>query len=172
MQTQSADVKLSDLTVFIEWMQQAVRAIEQDAPVPGQPTAATGEVASWMRLIRHLDDRRRHGEEIQLGLQADLHSREAALAGLTQQLDSSMNEAKNIQATCRDLRREIASYKSQLGKAGELAEQFDELDAEVKAMVGDLSEKSDKLASLAAALQQAVVALRAMDARDPSNNKP
>ena len=73
----SPDLKLSELTVFIEWMQLAVRSIERGQSVPAQPSSGSGEISSWIRAIRHLDDRRREGEEIQVGLEADLRNREA-----------------------------------------------------------------------------------------------
>jgi hypothetical protein len=162
----SADVKLSELTVFIEWMQQAVCAIEKGETVPEQPTAAAGEIASWMRIIRNLDDRRREGEEIQVGLETELQQRESALAQLTQRLEVSLDESKSMQVACRDLRRELASYKSQLAKTGDLSRQFDQLDAEVKGIAGDLADKSAHLASLAVTIKQVTAALRAMDKRE------
>lgn len=164
----STDVKLGELTIFIEWMQQAVRAIERGTAVPDQPAAATGEVASWMRLIRNLDDRRREGEEVQVGLETELQSREAALARLTQQLEVSLDESKAMQLTCRDLRRDLASYKSQLGKTGDLSRHFEHLDAEMRVIAGDLADRSEKLASLAATIKKVIVALRAMDKREAS----
>ena len=162
----SADVKFSDLTVFIEWMQQAVKAIAQRGALPDQPTGASGEVASWIRIIRNLDDRRREGEDLHLNLQAGLQHRETALARLTQQLEASLEDSKTLQTACRDLRREIASQKSQLAKTGQLSKQFDQLEADVKAIAGDLAEKSTKLASLTETIKQAAVALRAMDMGD------
>lgn len=162
----SADVKFSDLSVFIEWMQQAVKAIAQRGTLPDQPTGASGEVASWIRIIRNLDDRRREGEDVQLNLQAGLQHRETALARLTQQLEASLDESKNLQAACRDLRREIASQRSQLAKTGQLSKQFDQLEADVKAIAGDLSDKSAKLISLTETIKQAVVTLRAMETGD------
>lgn len=164
-----ADVKLSELTVFIEWMQQAVRAIERGATVPDQPDAATGEVASWIRIIRNLDDRRREGEEVQVGLEAELQSREASLAQLTQQLEASLDESKTMQVACRDLRRELASYKSQLDKAGDLSRQCEQLEADVKAIAGDLADKSASLASLADTIRHVTTALRTMDQRQRSD---
>jgi Rad3-related DNA helicase len=165
--SRSADVKLSELTVFIEWMQQAVRAIEKGQSVPDQPDAATGEIASWMRIIRNLDDRRREGEEIQVGLEAELQQRESALAQLTQRLEASLDESKSMQVACRDLRRELASQKTRLAKTGDLSRQFEELDAEIKTIAGDLAEKSAHLTCLADTVRQTTAALRAMDKPEP-----
>lgn len=166
--SRSTDVKLSELTVFIEWMQQAVRAIEKGDTVPDQPDAATGEIASWMRIIRNLDDRRREGEEIQVGLQRELQHRESALAHLTERLEASLDESKSMQVACRDLRRDLASHKSRLAKAGDLSRQFEQLDAEIKTIAGDLAEKSAHLASLADTIKQVTAALRAMDKLESS----
>jgi hypothetical protein len=164
--SRSTDVKLSDLTVFIEWMQQAVRAIEKGDTVPEQPDAATGEIASWMRIIRNLDDRRREGDEIQLGLETELQHRESALAQLTERLETSLDESKDMQIACRDLRRDLASHKSRLAKAGDLSRQFEQLDGEIKGIAGDLAEKSAQLASLADTVKQVTAALRTMDKRE------
>lgn len=165
--SRSADVRLGELTVFIEWMQQAVRAIEKGETVPDQPNAATGEIASWMRIIRNLDDRRREGEEIQVGLEGELQKREAVLAHLTQRLETSLDESKTMQVACRDLRREVASYKSQFGKTADLSRQFEQLEAEVKAIAGDLADKGAHLASLAGSIKQVMAALRTMHQRQP-----
>jgi hypothetical protein len=164
----SADVRLGELTVFIEWMQQAVRAIEKNETVPDQPAAATGEVASWMRIIRNLDDRRREGDEVQVGLEAELQTREASLAQLTQQLEASLDEFKTMQVACRDLRREVASYKSQLGKTVELSRQVEQLEANAKAIAGDLADKSASLASLADTVRHVMAALRTLNQHHPS----
>ncbi|HEX2055831.1 MAG TPA: hypothetical protein VHF07_05020 [Nitrospiraceae bacterium] len=161
--SRTADVKLSELTVFIEWMQQAVRAIEEGQVVPDQPDAATGEIASWMRIIRNLDDRRREGEAIQVGLESDLQHRESTLAQLTQRLEASLDESKSMQVACRDLRRELASQKSRLAKTAALSQQFEQLDAEIKGIAGDLAEKSVHLTSLADTIKQVTTALRAME---------
>lgn len=159
----SPDLKLSELTVFIEWMQQAVRSIERGQSVPPQPSSGSGEICSWIRAVRHLDDRRREGEEIQTGLEADLRNREATLARLTQQLEASIDESKALQHTCKDLQRELTSYRGLVAKAGDVTRQFDQFDAEVKAIAGDLAEKSTKLEALADSVKQVTMALRRMD---------
>lgn len=161
----SPDVKLSELTVFIEWMQKAVQSIERGQSVPAQPSAGSGEISSWIRAVRHLDDRRREGEEIQIGLEADLQNRESALARLTQQLEGSIDESKALQQTCKDLQRELTSYRGLVTKAGDITRQFEQLDAEVKAIAGDLANKSTKLEALADSVKQVTMALRNMEKR-------
>ncbi len=161
----SPDLKLSELAVFIEWMQQAVQSIERGQSVPAQPNSGSGEISSWIRAVRHLDDRRREGEEIQVGLEADLENREAALARLTQQLEASIDESKALQHTCKELQRELTSYRGLATKAGEVTRQFDQFDAEVKVMAGDLADKSTKLELLADSVKQVTMALRRMDKR-------
>jgi septal ring factor EnvC (AmiA/AmiB activator) len=71
-----------------------------------------------------------------------------------------------MQVACRDLRRDLASHKSRLAKAGDLSRQFEQLDAEIKNIAGDLAEKSTHLSSLADTIKQVTTALRAMDKRE------
>ena len=46
---------------------------------------------------------------------------------------------------------------------GDVARQFDQFDAEVKAIAGDLADKSTKLEALADSVKQVTAALRRMD---------
>jgi hypothetical protein len=158
----AGDVKLGELTQFMEWMQRTVRAMEVDQPLPSAPDFGTSEVAAWVQVIRNMDERRRQSEVVQMGLRADLRNRDAAVARMTQELDTSVEEVKTLQSSCRDLQRELDGRKAQLGKTTELFRHVEKLDAEVRAIAGMLNEKGMRLESLASTCREVTSMLKSL----------
>ena len=66
------DIKFSEVTIFVEWLQASVRALEQGQPLPESPTLGAGEVVNWITAVQSLEDRRRQSEEKHVTLKEDL----------------------------------------------------------------------------------------------------
>lgn len=158
----SADVRLSELTQFTEWMQRAVLAIQAGYPVPDQPAMGPGVVSTWMQMVRQMDERRQESELVQAGLDADIRNRDTVVARLTQDLDSSVKEAKSLQAICKDLQREVGLYKAAVGKTADLSRQVEQFDVEVKTIAGLLAEKGRRLEGLADSSREVAVMLKSL----------
>lgn len=161
----SGDVKLSELTQFTEWMQQVVHAIQTDQPVPDQPTMGAGVVSTWTQIIRRLDERRRDGEVVQARLDLDVRDRDAMVARLTQDLDSSVKESKSLQLICKDLQREVEQQKLAANKTSDLSRQIEQFDVEVKVMASLLTDKSRRLENLADTCRDVATMLKSLDNR-------
>ncbi|SPP64371.1 hypothetical protein [Nitrospira lenta] len=161
-QSSSADVKLSEVMVFVEWLQPAIKAIEQAQSMPLPPPIAPGEVSNWIQTIRNLEDRRRDSEEVQLKLESDMRDREAYVARLSQQLQASTAEAKTAQATSQALQQELATYKVALSKVAELSGEVSRYDGQLKSMAQDFSSKGNQLDRLAGSCKQVAEALNAI----------
>ena len=144
----SGDVKLSELTQFTEWMQRVVQAIQTDQPVPDQPTMGAGLVSTWTQIIRQLDERRREGEVVQVDLDREIRNRDAMVARLTQDLDSSVKESKSLQIICKDLQREVEHQKAAVNKTADLSRQVEQFEDDVKAIASLLTEKGRRLEGL------------------------
>lgn len=144
----SGDVKLSELTQFTEWMQRVVQAIQTDQPVPDQPTMGAGLVSTWTQIIRQLDERRREGEVVQVDLDREIRNRDAMVARLTQDLDSSVKESKSLQIICKDLQREVEHQKAAVNKTADLSRQVEQFGDDVKAIASLLTEKGRRLEGL------------------------
>jgi len=155
------DVKLSEVMVVMEWLQAAVRAMQQEAPLPEAP-AVGGEAATWIKTVQDLDERRRQSEEKNQGLEADLRAREAHLTRLTQQLQASMDETKAAQAACDNLRREVAGYVAMQTRYAEIAKTFEGFDGQMKRISGDVMKNLSQLDALANTCKEAAGALQAM----------
>lgn len=156
------DVKLSEVTQFTEWMQRAVLAIQAGHPVPDQPNMGPGVVSTWIHMIRQMDERRRESELVQAGLDADIRHRDTVVARLTQDLDSSVKEAKSLQVICKDLQREVGLYKAAVGKTADLSRQIEQFDSEVKAIAGLLAEKGRRLEGLADSSREVAAMLKSL----------
>ncbi|MCC2641213.1 MAG: protein of unknown function, contains SWIM-type Zinc finger domain [Nitrospira sp.] len=158
----SGDVKLSELTQFMEWMQRAVQAIQADHPVPDQPNVGNGEVSTWIQVIRSMDERRRESEAAQAGLDADIRNRNTVVARLTQELDSSVKESKSLQVICKDLQREVDHYRAALNQTADFSRQVEQFDIEVKAIARTLTDKGRRLEGLADTCREVASMLKSL----------
>lgn len=158
----SGDVKLSELTQFMEWMQRAAQAIQTDQPVPDQPNVGSGDVSTWIQVIRSLDERRRESEVVQAGLDADIRHRNTVVARLTQELDSSVKESKSLQVICKDLQREVDHHKAAVNQTTDLSRQVEQFDVEVKAIARILTEKGRRLEGLADTCREVASMLKSL----------
>lgn len=158
----SADVRLSELTQFTEWMQRVVQAIQAGHPVPDQPNIGPGLVSTWTQVIQQMDERRRDSEVAQVGLDADIRNREAIVARLTQDLDASVKESKSLQMICRDLQREVAQHKAAATKVTDLSKQVEQFEVEVQAIATLLNEKGRRLEGLSDTCRDVASMLRSL----------
>jgi uncharacterized Zn finger protein len=166
-QSSSTDVKLSEVMLFMEWLQPAIKAIEQVQSMPLPPQIAPGEVANWIQTIRNLEDRRRDSEEVQLKLEADMRDREAYVARLSQQLQASIAEAKAAQATAHELQQEVVTYKVALSKVAELSGEVSRYDGQLKSMAQDFSSRGNQLDRLAGSCKQVAETLNSIVKQSP-----
>jgi hypothetical protein len=158
----SGDVRLSELTQFMEWMQRTIQAMEVDEPLPSAPDFGTSEVAAWVQVIRNMDECKRQSEVVQMGLRADLRNRDAVVARMTQELETSAEEAKALQISCRDLQRELEIHRAQLGKTADVARQVEKFDAEFRAVAGILREKGMRIETLANNCREVAAMLKSL----------
>ncbi len=162
------DVKLAEIMLFVEWLQPAMHAVEKAERIPEPPVLGPGPVSLWIQAIRNLEDRRRESEEIQLNLESELRDREAYAGRLTQQLQSSVAEAKASQATSQELQREVTAYKAILTRVTELAGDISRFDGQVRSLAGDILDKGTQLEKLTGSFKEVVETLKSTIKQKPS----
>jgi uncharacterized Zn finger protein len=155
----SADLKLSEVLAFIEWLQPAMKALEYGHPVPDAPRL-TGDLAAWTQIVRNLEDRRRESEEIQLTLESERRDREAYVERMTHQLQASMSEMKAAQTQLQHLQQEVAEYKDMFTKVAEIASEVGGYDSQITAIAGELISKGTQLDKLAISFREVATALK------------
>jgi hypothetical protein len=160
----TSDIKLSEIMVFLEWLQPATKALERQEPLPGHPALSPGPISTWIQTIMNLEDRRRESEEVMMSLESQLKDRESDVGHLTQQLQTSMRESNAAQVTTQELQRKVASYKEMLARVSELTTEVVRHAGQMRAVTGDMLQKGsqlDKLVSsfkdVAEELQSAIV---------------
>lgn len=160
------DIKFSEVTIFIEWLQASVRALEQGHALPGSPALGGGEVVSWIKAVQSLEDRRRQTEEKYATLEEDLRAREGHLGRLSQQLQTSMDDTKAAQAACETLRRELAGHAATYVKLAELMKNMEGVQNQVKRIAGDFVTNMSQLDGLSASLKEASTVLQALSVKN------
>lgn len=161
------DVKLSEVMQFVEWLQPATHAIEKGERIPEPPKLGEGPVATWVQIIRNLDDRRRESEEVQITLESEMRDREAYVGRLTQQLQSSIAEVKTAQATSQELQREVTAYREMLTKVAELAGEIAKYDGQFRTVATEILTKGTQLERLTGSFKDLAETLKSLSKGSP-----
>lgn len=160
MSSPASDVKLSEIMLFIEWLQPAMKALEKDELLPESPKLGPGEVSAWVHMIKGLEDRRRETEDALAQRESEMKDREAFVGRLTQQLQVAVAEVKAAQAKSQEFQRETALYQGLLAKAGELAADVIRHDEQVRAVANDILQKGTQLHKVADSFKETAEALK------------
>lgn len=167
LQSFTPDVKLSEVMVFLEWLQPAAKALERQEPLPAPPALGPGAVSAWIHTISNLEDRRRESEEVMTSLESQLKDREADVGHLRQQLQLSLKESKAAQTTTQELQRELASYKEVLTRVSELTAEVVRHAGQMRAVTGDMLQKGSQLDKLVSSFKDVAEALESAVALPP-----
>lgn len=157
----AADVKLSDVMQFMEWLQPATKAIQTQGQLPDPPTLNGNEVSIWIRTIRGLAESRRESEQASTRLKAEIRDRETHMQRLTQELQISMDEMKTAQMTTDELRLKIATHEETLAKVGELATEIVTYEEQMRVAASELLQEGSQFEKLAGAVKEIAQALKA-----------
>ena len=164
----SADLRLSEVLAFIEWLQPAMKALEKGHQLP-EASRLSGDLAAWTEIIRNLDERRRESEEIQLTLESEQRDREAYVQRMTQQLQASMAEVKAAQTQLQQLQQEVSSYQDMFTKVAEIASEVGSYDSQIKSVAGELITKGTQLDKLATSFREVAAALKTITKSSPAS---
>lgn len=167
LQSSVADIKLSEILKFVEWLQPAMKAIEKEQPLPPSPVIEAGEVSAWILAIKSLEDRRRETEDVLATLEAELRDRKAYAGRLTQQLQASVAELKTAQTTTRDLEREVSTYRATLTKLGELTNEVAQYDEQIRMAAREILEKGSHFDKVATSFKEVAEELQAVAKTTP-----
>jgi len=113
--TSGLDITLRDVTIFINWMHQTIKAWERGQGLPETPNLVSGEMRFWIQAIRTHEERLRRYQEKQLMLEADLGAQEKQLAQVVSQLYqnmASLYENLGQVEKAQDVRKKAAALES------------------------------------------------------------
>jgi hypothetical protein len=160
--TSALDIKLSEITTFIEWFQLAAKALNQGQSLPQHPNLDGSEALTWVKAVETLDERRRQSDEKLSVLETDLRTREAHLGRVTQQLQGCMQETKAAQAACDTLREELAGYAAMQSRVMEMSNGLEGLEEQIRKMASDFSSRAAHLNGLTTILKELSAGLQSL----------
>lgn len=155
-----ADVKLSDVIQFMEWLPSATRAIQTQGQLPASPQCDSAEVSTWIQAIRTLAENRRESDQTATRLKAEMRDRESHVQRLTQDLHISMDGMKAAQATADELRLKIVTYEEKLAKVVELATELVTHEEQMRLVASDLLQNSSEFDKLASSVKKVAQTLK------------
>ena len=148
----SSDFNFRDVTAFIDWIQGAVRAMNNGGSLPSIPALAPGGVKSWAEAIEVFYQRFLQSEDERNEVQTDLRAAETRISGLTDDLEQSRREARDTQGACVGLQKEIEKYQELLADLSKVSKERDGLAEQIDGMRDELKKKCAELDSLSVSL--------------------
>ncbi len=149
-----AEVKLSDIVTFMEWLPSATTAIQAEGHLPNPPQCDSPEVLAWTHAICHLAEGRRTSDQAATRLRAEMRDRETHVRRLTQELQISMDEVKAARMTVEELRLKIATYEDRLTKVAELATRIVSCEEQLQPASSDLLQPDSQFEKLAGSVKE------------------
>jgi len=149
----SVGTQLRELTLFIDWLRLAVKALQSEQPFPERPALGPGELRVWTQALQRLQERWQQSEAERAILDADLVVR-------IKQLEAALQDTKELHAHCEELKQELAKSRELLART---AQERDHLGEKLKATVDDFILKHRlELEGLATSRQEISSALEAL----------
>lgn len=150
----AADFKLRELTVFVEWMQSAMKALEGGQPMPVLSGVGPGEVLSWAQAIQKLEERWRWSRDKRVQLETELNEREAQFDEITERLNAAAREVRAVLESRDAMEQELTAAREKLRHVHEVEQERDRLEHRLTNIRGDLAGKRVELETLASSLRQ------------------
>ncbi|MBX3319222.1 MAG: hypothetical protein KF890_05020 [Nitrospira sp.] len=149
-----AEVKLSDVVKFMEWLPSATTAIQTQGQLPDPPQYDSSEVSAWTHAICQLAEGRRTSDQAATRLRAEMRDRETYVQRVTQELQISMDAVKAAQMTVEELRLKIANYEDRLTKVVELATKLATSEEQLQQAASDLLQPDAQLERLTGSVKE------------------
>jgi len=144
---------LRELTLFMEWLHVAGKALQGDDALPQQPDLNPGELMSITESIQMLHHHSQRNSARQVAQESELAARD-------KQLESSVQEVKEVYAVCEGLRQDVTSLRSLLAR---IARERDQSAEQLTSLVDDLIlKKQSELESLTTSRHGISTALEAL----------
>ena len=141
----SSDFNFRDVTVFVDWIQEALPILGNGGKLPKVPSLPPGGVVQWIESIQTLHQRFLKGEEERISVQRELNADEEKIKGLTYDLEQSRREAKDAQGACVGLQKEIERCQASLADLSAVRKERDQLVQQINTMRMDLQAKCGEL---------------------------
>ena len=147
-------VRLREATIFLEWIQEAVTALKAGRSLPAAPSLSPGETLDWVQTLEALDAHARRGDEDLAVLRSELNAKDERLTGLTQDMESTNRQGKELKAICETLKLEVERGQATMSKLVGVEQERDRLADKIQDMTGDVIKRVAEIDRLAADMRK------------------
>ena len=161
--TSPLSVNLHHITIFLDWLQDAIGALERGQSLPDAPLIDPGDAMGWIRGIQNLHTRWRMSEDKRSGAEAKVIKLEGQLERLMKELEALPRETTQAQSTCEDMQDALTSSQILLGKLSDMGKERDRLQDELRSTTEVLLKKGAELNSLVSSLKQVTAVMQSTD---------
>lgn len=130
-------VRLREVTIFLEWLQPAVNALNAGGALPATPALEPGEALEWVQALQTLEERLRQGEETRVALRRELSKKEEHIVRLAHDLESVHGQVKELQAACEELKLDVEQQRATACRLVAIEQEHDRLVAWIKDWIKD-----------------------------------
>jgi hypothetical protein len=142
--------RFDEVTIFLQWMPEAVTAVKAGTAPPAAPDLGPGEILEWVQTLRQLAEHARQSDESLMDLRGELSAQEDRMAGLTRDLESANRQAKEYQAACDELKLELERQRVTVNRLVTLDQERDKLAHRFMDMASEMVKRAADLDRLAA----------------------
>lgn len=169
--TRVQDIKFSEISIFLEWLQPALEALEAGEELPAPPRLGGSEIEDWTQTIYSLASDRWENESVQAVMKAEIGERESQLAIAGQQLGAALDQVRSARAERDQLQLEAATYRAALARLAGLIEQMNESERQAKSLSAELARKTVQLDTIAGTFRDAAAAVQHMIGNLPGSRE-
>ncbi|HEY3198564.1 MAG TPA: hypothetical protein VGJ57_11170 [Nitrospirales bacterium] len=158
--TSRLSVNLHHITIFLDWLQDAIGALEHGQPLPDAPLIDPGDAMSWIRGIQNLHTRWRMSDDKRSVAEAEVTKLEGQLERMMKELEALPGETTKAQSACEDMQDALTSSQILLGKLSDMGKERDRLQDELRSTTEVLVKKGAELNSLVSSLKEVTAVMQ------------
>lgn len=137
----SQEIKFSDITVFVDWLQPAFAALQRGEPLPDAPMLGRGPVDEWVRTIHSLQQGQKVNDDAQKALKSEFDE-------VQQRLQLAVKQASDAKAASEGMQNELARRRAIDKRLSEVCLGVDRFGEQIKAIAADLASSGARLDAL------------------------
>ncbi len=145
--------QLREIMMFLDWLQLAIQAHDNQQAFPESTSLGGGEAAKWAQAIQRMESQSRWAEQQIASLQSDMRAKEGQLVRMTQDLEKATQEAKTAQVAADNLRRDLSQAQQAIARMAETEKTHLQAERHFKSVMEKLQVKSAELDQMAGTLR-------------------
>lgn len=154
--------QLREVMMFLDWLQLAIQAHDNQQSFPDSTSLGSGEAAKWAQAIQRMESQSRWRDQQITSLQADLRAKEGQVVRMTQDLEQATQEAKTAQVAADNLRQDLSQSQQAIARMAEAEKAHVQAEQQFKSVMEKLHAKSTELDQMAGTLKEVSATIKSL----------